>query len=223
MVKALLKLFSLLLFFFFGGGGGFGSWLNQGRTLRFALYIMWEYAVWYWWQQVLQWHLNHSWARWKLFWCAAARLHAWLRTGNAQGWLPAFSVLLPVACLCCFHYVAVRWALEIALVGFKRSQNLCYTAYCMCVCVFVQASSLKKLAQDLSNVRQQRPGDAGDKTKRWFVLYTLGSQTTAALKSWNQFGMTGVFLSVPRYDWCTSLSHPSSCMLVNHGPSQQSS
>ena len=35
--------------------------------------------------------------------------------------------------------------------------------------------------------------------------------------------MTGVFLSAPRYDWCAPLSHPSSCMLVNHGPSQQSS
>ena len=35
--------------------------------------------------------------------------------------------------------------------------------------------------------------------------------------------MTGVFLSVPRYDWCAPLSHPSSCMLVNYGPSQQSS
>ena len=35
--------------------------------------------------------------------------------------------------------------------------------------------------------------------------------------------MTGVFLSVPRYDSCAPLSHPSSCMLVNHGPSQQRS
>ena len=35
--------------------------------------------------------------------------------------------------------------------------------------------------------------------------------------------MTGVFLSVPRYDWCAPLSHPSICMLGNHGPSQQSS
>ena len=35
--------------------------------------------------------------------------------------------------------------------------------------------------------------------------------------------MTGVFLSAPRYDWCAPLSHPFSCMLVNHGPSQQSS
>ena len=34
--------------------------------------------------------------------------------------------------------------------------------------------------------------------------------------------MTGLFLSVPRSDWCAPLSHPSSCMLVNHGPSQQS-
>ena len=35
--------------------------------------------------------------------------------------------------------------------------------------------------------------------------------------------MTGVFLSAPRHDWCTPLSHTSSCMLVIHGPSQQSS
>ena len=35
--------------------------------------------------------------------------------------------------------------------------------------------------------------------------------------------MTGVFLSVPRHDWCAPLSHPSSCMFVNHGPLQQSS
>ena len=35
--------------------------------------------------------------------------------------------------------------------------------------------------------------------------------------------MTGVFLSVPRYAWCASLSHPSSCMFVNHGPSLPSS
>ena len=35
--------------------------------------------------------------------------------------------------------------------------------------------------------------------------------------------MTGIFLSVPIYYWCAPLSHPSSCMLVNHGPSQRSS
>ena len=35
--------------------------------------------------------------------------------------------------------------------------------------------------------------------------------------------MTGVFLWVSRYDGCAPLPHPSSCMLVNHGPSQQSS
>ena len=35
--------------------------------------------------------------------------------------------------------------------------------------------------------------------------------------------MTGVFLSAPRYDWCAPLLHPSSCMLLNYGPSQQSS
>ena len=36
-------------------------------------------------------------------------------------------------------------------------------------------------------------------------------------------GLTRVFLSAPGYDRCAPLSHPSSCMLVNHGPSQQSS
>ena len=41
-------------------------------------------------------------------------------------------------------------------------------------------------------------------------------------QGWNQFGMTGIFLTAPGYDWCVPLSHPSSCMLVNHGPSQQS-
>ena len=35
--------------------------------------------------------------------------------------------------------------------------------------------------------------------------------------------MTGEFLSVQKEVWCTPLSHPSSCMLVNHGPSQHSS
>ena len=39
--------------------------------------------------------------------------------------------------------------------------------------------------------------------------------------------MTGVFLSIPRYDWCVPMSQThiniSSCMLMNHGPSQQSS
>ena len=33
--------------------------------------------------------------------------------------------------------------------------------------------------------------------------------------------MTGVFLSVPRFDWCAPLSHQSSCMLMNHGPLQK--
>ena len=42
-------------------------------------------------------------------------------------------------------------------------------------------------------------------------------------QDWNQFGLTRVFLSASRYDWCAPLSHQSSCMLENHGPSQQSS
>ena len=48
------------------------------------------------------------------------------------------------------------------------------------------------------------------------------AQTTAALTRLRQIGTTGAYLSVPRYDSCAPLSHPSSCMLVNHGPSQQS-
>ena len=35
--------------------------------------------------------------------------------------------------------------------------------------------------------------------------------------------MTRIFLSVPRYKYCAPLSHASSCMLVNHWPSQRSS
>ena len=50
------------------------------------------------------------------------------------------------------------------------------------------------------------------------------AQTTAALTRlkpvWND---RSIFLSVPRYDCCAPLSNPSSCMLVNRGPSQQSS
>ena len=35
--------------------------------------------------------------------------------------------------------------------------------------------------------------------------------------------MSIAFLSVPSYNWCAPLSHPFSCMLVNHGLSQQNS
>ena len=49
------------------------------------------------------------------------------------------------------------------------------------------------------------------------------AQATAALTMRNQVGLRRVFLSAPRYDWCAPLSHSSSCMLVNHGSSQQSS
>ena len=41
-------------------------------------------------------------------------------------------------------------------------------------------------------------------------------------KSWNQFGRNGDrtrLISVPRYNWCAPLSHPSSSMLVQSGPS----
>ena len=50
------------------------------------------------------------------------------------------------------------------------------------------------------------------------------AQTTAALTRlkpvWND---RSISLLAPKYDRCAPLSHPSSCMLVNHGPSQQSS
>ena len=49
------------------------------------------------------------------------------------------------------------------------------------------------------------------------------AQTAADWQGWNQFGMTGVFLSVPKHDRCAPLSHPSACVLVNLGPSQHSS
>ena len=72
---------------------------------------------------------------------------------------------------------------------------------------------------------------AGVKWSR--IIITTGhqpcpSQVQTPLGRWRdrcrlEFGMTGVFLSVLRYDWCAPLSQPSSCMLVNHGPSQQSS
>ena len=42
-------------------------------------------------------------------------------------------------------------------------------------------------------------------------------------QGWSPFEVMGVFLSVSGYSWCTPLSHPSSCMLVNRGPSQHSS
>ena len=56
--------------------------------------------------------------------------------------------------------------------------------------------------------------------KIWLPLARYGLEYKIIL-----FGMTGVFLSVPKHDWCSPLSHPSIhfCMLVNHGPSQQSS
>ena len=50
------------------------------------------------------------------------------------------------------------------------------------------------------------------------------AQTTAELTRlkpvWND---RSISLLAPKYDRCAPLSHPSSCMLVNHGPSQQSS
>ena len=45
---------------------------------------------------------------------------------------------------------------------------------------------------------------------------------TAALTRLKPFESTGAFLSVPTYNSCNPLPHPSYCILVDHGPSQQS-
>ena len=65
------------------------------------------------------------------------------------------------------------------------------------------------------------------KTENWCVtdpeLCISGTPNNSSIdKVKNSFWMTGAFLSVPRYNWSAPLSHPSSCMLVNHadGPSQ---
>ena len=49
------------------------------------------------------------------------------------------------------------------------------------------------------------------------------AQTSAALTRLKAVWIHRVFLSAPRYDWCAPLAHPTSCVLVNHGPSQPSS
>ena len=49
------------------------------------------------------------------------------------------------------------------------------------------------------------------------------AQTTAALTRLIPIWNDRRFLSVPWYNWCAPLSHPSSCMLVSHGSSQQRS
>ena len=58
-------------------------------------------------------------------------------------------------------------------------------------------------------------------SQAWDALQ--GNRWQQCWRGWNQFWLTGVFLSLPRYDWCSPLSYPSSCVFVNHGPSQQSS
>ena len=63
----------------------------------------------------------------------------------------------------------------------------------------------------------------GDGLQEGFCFSTAVSAVQFWMTGWNQFGMTGVFFSVPGYDWCAPLWHPSFHMLVNHWPSQQSS
>ena len=52
------------------------------------------------------------------------------------------------------------------------------------------------------------------------LLSTI-AQTTAALTRLKPVWIDRNFLSAPRYDWCVPLSHLSSCMLVNLGPSRR--
>ena len=49
------------------------------------------------------------------------------------------------------------------------------------------------------------------------------AQTTAVLTGLKPVWNDKVFLAIPRYDCCAPLSHPSPCVFVDHGPSQQSS
>ena len=76
----------------------------------------------------------------------------------------------------------------------------------MCFC-FLKASLLFKIT------------DEGSKP----VILSRIAQTTAALIRLRPVSIDKSISSAPRYDWCAPLSHPSSCILVNHGPSQQSS
>ena len=55
------------------------------------------------------------------------------------------------------------------------------------------------------------------------VILSRIAQTTAALTRRKPVWIDKSISLAPGYDRCTALSHPSSCMLVNHGPSQQSS
>ena len=101
----------------------------------------------------------------------------------------------------------------------------------------ISAEKTKIMTNNISDIRDQSKWtEAWDCHKlqvsglscnwwRFLVWDTLQDSTdnSSIDKIKTQFRMTGVFLSVPRYDWCATLSHPSSCMLLNHGPSQQSS
>ena len=61
----------------------------------------------------------------------------------------------------------------------------------------------------------------GSKPKILSRIVQTAAAFTRLKPVWNDRSV--VFLSVPRYDQCAPLSHPSSCILVNHGHSQQSS
>ena len=60
--------------------------------------------------------------------------------------------------------------------------------------------------------------DEGSKPE---ILFRI-AQTIAALTRLKPVWTTGAFLTFLRYDQCALLSHPSSCMLVNHRPLRQS-
>ena len=59
-----------------------------------------------------------------------------------------------------------------------------------------------------SNIEYKRQNEVCAKIKP--ETLSRIAQTTAAS---TRFRTTGAFLSVPRYDWCASLSYPCSCML----------
>ena len=85
---------------------------------------------------------------------------------------------------------------------------------------------VRKRIRSIVNIVRTRsfPGaDTGSDHDLLMVTFRLRKALSRHWQGWKQFGLTRVFLSAPRYDWCAPLLHPSFCMLVNHGHSQQSS
>ena len=93
------------------------------------------------------------------------------------------------------------------------------------LCVWLRLST--RVCRSLIPGSSELYWSVGDTTCRTHATREARKHLTRCLKEMKyvrhvRLGMTGVFLSVPRYNWCAPLSHLSSCMLVTHGPLQQS-